>query len=84
MLEYVAVGLGVIAGIASVTAFVYRRGVNSGFDSACETRIKDEVKAVGVKVDKHIEHDDKIHAKLFDEIKEVKDLLIQTLVTKGN
>ena len=79
MIEYVAVGLGVIAGVCGVLAWVYHRGVNSGIDSACEKRIKDKIEDVGKKVDDHMEDDRKTHKDIFDKIDEVKTLIIQKL-----
>ena len=84
VIEYVAAGLGVIAGVASVAAFIYRRGVSSGLDNACEKRIRDDFADLKDTVIKMEAHGDEIHGKLFDKIDDVKNLLIQHLaVTKG-
>lgn len=84
MIEYVAAGLGVIAGVASVAAFVYRRGIGAGIDSACEKRIKADIADLKDTVIKMEQHGDEIHGRLFDKIDEVKNLLIQHLtVTKS-
>ena len=65
MIEYVAVGLGVIAGISGVLAWFYHRGFNSGLDNACETRIKD-------KIEEHMKEDEATHKEIFAKIDRVE------------
>ncbi len=71
MIEYIAVGLAVIAGISATTAFIYRKGKSDGMDSQCERRIKQSINDLGKKVDKNATDSDKVHGELFSNIKEI-------------
>jgi len=64
VLEYIAVGLAVITGIAATIAYIYRRGISQGIDTACGKRI--EKKLNDLKTD-----GDKVHKELKDEIHEI-------------
>ena len=79
MLEYVTIGLGVIAGVAATIAWIYHRGVHSGMDTACEKRIKDDIADVKQTIINMEKHGDAVHGKLFDKIDEVRNLIIQHL-----
>jgi len=62
VLEYISIGLAVIAGIAATIAYIYRRGISQGIDTACGKRIED-------KLDELKKDGDKVHKELQDEIK---------------
>ena len=81
MIEYVTAGLGITTGIGVVLAFVYRRGRSDGIDSACEKRIKDQIKSIKVNQDNHAKEDKIVHDNLFKEINKV-DSKIDTLSGK--
>lgn len=46
VLEYIAVGLGVLTGIAAAIAYIYRRGISQGIDTACGKRIEKKLDAM--------------------------------------
>lgn len=64
VLEYIAIGLGVLTGVAAAIAYIYRRGISQGIDTACGKRI--EKKLNDLKTD-----GDKVHKELKDEIHEI-------------
>ncbi len=64
VLEYIVVGLAVITGIAATIAYIYRRGISQGIDTACGKRIED-------KIDKLQTDGDNIHKELKEEIHEI-------------
>ena len=62
--EIISVSLAVVAGIAATIAYIYRRGISQGIDTACGKRIED-------KIDKLQSDGDKIHNELKDEVHEI-------------
>lgn len=68
MIEYLTAGLAFTTGIAAVLAMVYRRGKGDGIDSACEIRIKDEIKSIKKEADAHVKDDIIVHKSLFKKI----------------
>jgi len=64
VIEYIAVGLGIVAGIAATIAYIYRRGISQGIDTACGKRIED-------KLDKLKKEGDTVHKELKNEIHEI-------------
>lgn len=85
MLEYITVGLGIIAGISAAVAFIYRRGLHDGIDSECESRIKTNIKTIEGKVDVLREdlkiegkHGDKVHKEIFENVHKI-DVKIEKL-----
>ena len=79
MIEYVAIFLGATTGIAGLLAYIYRRGKIDGIDSACEIRIKDEIKKIKKSADEHAKDDIIVHNRLFKKIDNV-DSKIDKLV----
>jgi len=72
VLEYIAIGLGVLTGIAAAIAYIYRRGISQGIDTACGKRIEEKIDALQ-------KDGDKIHNELKTEIKKVSTK-VDTLV----
>lgn len=72
VLEYVATGLGVIAGVASGVAYVYRRGKSDGIDHACERRIKEDIQGVKAEVISMKEEGEIVHKELSQKIDTIK------------
>ena len=64
VLEYIAIGLAILTGIAATIAYIYRRGISQGIDTACGKRIEDKIDAMQ-------EEGDIIHKELKSEIKKV-------------
>ncbi len=71
MLEYISIGLAIIAGISATMAFIYRKGKSAGMDSQCEENIKDEIKTLSKKVDSNAIANDTVHGQLFSNVKEI-------------
>lgn len=71
VLEYVAAGLGVIAGAAGGISWVHRRGVKRGMDSACELRIKEDIRGVKAEVVDMKVQGDKEHKEIKGEIQTI-------------
>ncbi len=44
--HFITIGFAFIAGIATVVAFIYKRGISKGMDSACELQIKKDIKGI--------------------------------------
>ena len=93
MIEYLAVALGVTTGVAGLLAYIYRRGKSDGIDSACEIRIKDEIKKIKKSADEHAKDDIVVHNRLFKKIDVVDSKIdklvgsidvIKDIVTKSN
>jgi hypothetical protein len=79
VLEYVATGLGIIAGIVSGILFIYRRGHNAGMDSACELRIKEDIRVVKEEIISIKESWELAHNELnkkIDNIKGSQDIIL--------
>ena len=64
VLEYISIGLAIVAGIAATIAYIYRRGITQGIDTACGSRIEE-------KLDEMKEEGDEIHNELKKEIHEI-------------
>ncbi len=79
MLEYIVGGLTILVILMGGLAWIYRKGKGDGIDDACGIRIEGKIDALYAKVDELEKHDDEIHGKLFDNIDEVKNLLIAHL-----
>ena len=62
--EIISVSLAVVAGIAATIAYIYRRGISQGIDTACGKRIEN-------KIDKMQKEGDKVHNELLSEVKEI-------------
>ena len=84
VLEYVTVILGVIAGITTTFAYIYRRGRDAGLDSAGEQSIKKDIQGVKLDVDevRQEQHDlrkhtDKIHGEIFINIQRMDSKIDQ-------
>ena len=60
--EIISVSLAIATGIAVTIAYIYRRGISQGIDTACGKRIED-------KIDKLQKDGDKVHKELQDEVK---------------
>ena len=71
MLEYISVGLAVVAGISTTIAIIYRKGRADGIDSQCETNIKNEIKLLGKKVESNAKANDNVHSQLFSNVQEI-------------
>lgn len=93
MIEFLVAGLGVTTGIAGLLAYIYRRGKSDGIDSACEIRIKDEIKKLKKNADEHAKDDVIVHIELFKKIDIVDSKIdklagsvdvIKSIVTKSN
>ena len=91
MSEYVAPALGVIAGVSSAIAYVYRRGRSSAIDMACEQRIKKDISDVKIEIVKMEGKGDEVHGKIFDKIDNIDSKIdkvigsvdiIKNLITK--
>lgn len=68
MLEYVSVVLGVIAGITTAVAYVYRRGRTDGIDNACELRIKEDVQSVKAEIKNMETKGDREHKEIYNKM----------------
>ncbi len=79
MIEFLVAGLGVTTGIAGLLAYIYRRGKSDGIDSACEIRIKDEIKKIKKSADEHAKDDIIVHQRLNKKI-DIVDSKIDKLV----
>ncbi len=64
VIEYIAVGLAIVAGIAATIAYIYRKGISQGINTACGKRIED-------KIDKLQKDGDTVHKELKTEIHEI-------------
>jgi len=64
VLEYISIGLAIVAGIAATIAYIYRRGISQGIDTACGKRIEEKLDALQT-------DGDTIHKELKDEIHEI-------------
>jgi hypothetical protein len=78
VLEYVTIGLGIVASAAGVIAWIYRRGKSDGIDTACEQRIKKDIQ--DMRVEGEAEHrvikaDIKTLNSKVDEIKGSTDVI---------
>jgi len=79
VLEYIVGGLSVLVILMGALAWLYRKGKSDGITDACGKRIEEKIDALAKKVADNRKHDDEIHGKLFDEIKDVQDLFIRHL-----
>jgi len=79
LIEFLVAGLGVTTGIAGLLAYIYRRGKSDGIDSACEIRIKDEIKKIKKSADEHAKDDIIVHQRLNKKI-DIVDSKIDKLV----
>jgi len=93
LIEFVTAGLGVTTGIAALLAYIYHRGKSDGIDSACEVRIKDEIKKIKKSADEHAKDDIIVHKELFKKVDIVDSKIdklagsvdvIKSIVTKSN
>ncbi len=64
LFEFVSIGLAIIAAIATVFAFVYKKGQAAGLDKACGKRIED-------KLDDMKKEGDEIHNELKKGLQQV-------------
>ena len=62
--EIISISLAIATGIAATIAFIYRKGISQGIDTACGKRIEN-------KIDKLQEDGDKVHNELLGEVKEI-------------
>lgn len=62
--EIISISLAIVAGIAATIAYIYRRGISQGIDTACGKRI--EKKLYTMQKDS-----DEIHKELKNEIHEI-------------
>ena len=62
--EIISVSLAVVTGIAATIAYIYRKGISQGIDTACGKRIEN-------KIDKLQEDGDKVHKELQEEVKTI-------------
>lgn len=62
--EIISVSLAVVAGIAATIAYIYRRGISQGIDTACGKRIEE-------KIDEMKKDGDKVHGELQKELHQV-------------
>ncbi len=62
--EIISVSLAVVAGIAATIAYIYRRGISQGIDTACGKRIEN-------KIDEMKKDGDKVHGELQKELHQV-------------
>lgn len=72
VLEYIAIGLAILTGIAATIAYIYRRGISQGIDTACGKRIEEKIDALQ-------KDGDIVHKELKTEIKKVSTK-VDTLV----
>ncbi len=63
-LEIISIGLAIVAGIAATIAYIYRRGISQGIDTACGKRIEQKIDAMQTE-------GDTIHNELKSEMKTV-------------
>lgn len=66
-----SVGLAVVAGIAGVLAFVYKKGKVDGIDKACGKRIESKIGDIEVKIDAMKTEGDEIHNELKNKLQSV-------------
>ena len=71
MLEYITIGLAVISGVTGVLAWIYKRGHKDGIDSACEKRIKEDIKAVEKSVEIITKEKREEHKQIYNKISDV-------------
>jgi len=64
VLEYISIGLAIVAGIAATIAYIYRRGISQGIDTACGKRIENKIDAMQ-------KEGDTIHNELKSEMKTI-------------
>jgi hypothetical protein len=69
--EYIATILAVATGIAGAAAFIYKRGHIDGIDSACEQRIKEDIRGLKESVDDMGRDKDEAHKEIFTKISDV-------------
>ena len=71
MIEYITAGLACTTGIAGALAYIYKKGKGDGIDSACEIRIKDEIKTIKKNADDHAADDVAVHNSIFKKVDKI-------------
>jgi hypothetical protein len=69
--EYIATLFAVATGVAGTVAFIYKRGHRDGIDSACEQRIKEDIRGLKESVDTIGIEKETAHKEIFTKISDV-------------
>lgn len=72
LLEYVTVGLAILAAIAATVAFIYRKGRTDGIDNACEDRIKESIADVKTTMEKDSKENNATHKLIFSNMSKIE------------